>query len=140
MAILHLKSGKSDADRAEDDARVRTHGRKRSCTTSRRAATPRWPSLSERFDGLTRPGFRLSASEIEAAMQKVATRDMHDIRFAQDQIRGFAQAQRASMTDIEVETLPGRDPGAQEHPRAVGRLLRSGAASSRWSPAPTCRC
>ena len=59
-------------------------------------------------------------------MQKVATRDMHDIRFAQDQIRGFAQAQRASMTDIEVETLAGRDPGAQEHPRAVGRLLRSG--------------
>ena len=43
--------------------------------------------LAQKFDGYTPPSFRLTASEIEAAIQKVSTRDMEDIRFAQDQIR-----------------------------------------------------
>ncbi len=63
--------------------------------------------LSSKFDNYAPQSFRLTPSEIEAAMQKVSDRDMADIRFAQTQIRRFAEAQRASMTDIEVETLPG---------------------------------
>jgi histidinol dehydrogenase len=82
-----------------------------------------WRELSVKFDGFERPSFRLTQSEIEAAMQKVSARDMEDIRFAQDQIRRFAEAQRASMTDIEVETLPGVILGHKQHPRTVGRLL-----------------
>ena len=61
--------------------------------------------LSQKFDGVTRSAFRLTASEIKGAVNRVSARDMEDIRFAQDQIRRFAEAQRASMTDIEVETL-----------------------------------
>ena len=40
-------------------------------------------------------------------MSKVSARDMEHIKFAQVQIRRFAEAQRASMTDIKVETMPG---------------------------------
>jgi sulfopropanediol 3-dehydrogenase len=57
-------------------------------------------------------------------MQKVSVpRDMEDIRFAQTQIRRFAEAQRASMTDIEVETLPGVILGHRNIPvQSVGCL------------------
>jgi sulfopropanediol 3-dehydrogenase len=63
--------------------------------------------LSERFDKWSPESFRLSAAEIEKAIGQVAKRDLEDIRFAQAQVRNFAQKQRESMKDIEVETLPG---------------------------------
>ena len=59
--------------------------------------------------------------DIEAAMSAVSTRDLEDIRFAQEQIRNFAEAQRASMTDVEVETLPGVIVGHKNIPvQSVG--------------------
>lgn len=106
MAIQYLKSGKPAEARADDDAKVRA-----SVETILKDIETRGDAavrdLAQKFDGYAAPSFRLSASEIEAAMQKVTTRDMEDIRFAQKQIRTFAEAQRASMADIEVETLPG---------------------------------
>ena len=63
--------------------------------------------LSEKFDNYSPASFRLSGSEIEALMNQVSARDMEDIKFAQEQVRKFAEAQRASMLDIEVETMPG---------------------------------
>src|SRR6185436_7229408 len=63
--------------------------------------------LSGRFDQWLPNSFRLSEQEIEAAISKVDSRDLEDIRFAQSQVRTFAQAQRDSIRDIEVETLPG---------------------------------
>ena len=83
--------------------------------------------LSEKFDGYSPESFRLTPSEIEAAMQKVSARDMDDIKFAQDQIRRFAQAQRASMTDIEVETQPGVILGHRNIPvQSVGCYVPGG--------------
>jgi sulfopropanediol 3-dehydrogenase len=83
--------------------------------------------LAEKFDGYAPTSFRLSPSEIEAAMQKVSTRDMEDIRFAQTQIRRFAEAQRASMTDIEVETMPGVILGHRNIPvQSVGCYVPGG--------------
>src|SRR5207247_7974090 len=49
----------------------------------------------------------LSADEIAALVAKVAPQPIDDIKFAQAQIRNFAETQRASMRDVEVETLPG---------------------------------
>src|SRR3954454_6894300 len=63
--------------------------------------------LSERFDKWSPPSFRLSDSEIAAMIAKVPAQTLDDIRFAQHQIRNFAEIQRASMRDVEVETLPG---------------------------------
>jgi sulfopropanediol 3-dehydrogenase len=63
--------------------------------------------LSERFDRWSPPSFRLSADEIAALVAKVSPQTIEDIKFAQAQIRNFAELQRASLKDVEVETLPG---------------------------------
>ena len=63
--------------------------------------------LSEKFDKWSPANFKLSAQEIEKAIGQVAKRDLDDIKFAQAQVRNFAQKQRDSMKDLEVETLPG---------------------------------
>src|SRR5215208_1713570 len=63
--------------------------------------------LSEKFDKWSPKNFKLTPQEIEHAIGQIAKRDLDDIRFAQTQVRGFAQKQRDSMKDIEVETLPG---------------------------------
>ena len=64
-------------------------------------------TLSEQFDKWSPPSFKLSPQEIEKAIGQVAKRDLDDIKFAQAQVRGFAQKQRETMKDLEVETLPG---------------------------------
>jgi sulfopropanediol 3-dehydrogenase len=63
--------------------------------------------LSEKFDKWSPKNFRLAPQEIEKAIGQVAKRDLEDIKFAQAQVRGFAQKQRDTMKDLEVETLPG---------------------------------
>jgi len=63
--------------------------------------------MSERFDKWSPPSFRLSENEIAALLDKVAPQTIEDIKFAQAQIRNFAEIQRGSMRDVEVETLPG---------------------------------
>jgi len=63
--------------------------------------------LSEKFDKWSPKDFRLSAQEIEQAIAQVKKRDLEDIKFAQAQVRNFAQKQRDTMHDLEVETLPG---------------------------------
>ncbi len=126
MAVQHLKSGKPPEARAEDDAKVRaTVEGILADIAARGDAAVR--ELSVKFDGYAPAAFRLTPSEIEAAMQKVSTRDMEDIRFAQAQIRRFAEAQRASMTDIEVETLPGVILGHRNIPvQSVGCYVPGG--------------
>src|ERR1700759_3030946 len=77
--------------------------------------------LSERFDKWSPPNFKLSDQEIEAALTRVSKRDLDDIRFAQTQVRNFAQHQRDAIRDIEVETLPGVVLGHRNIPvNAVG--------------------
>jgi sulfopropanediol 3-dehydrogenase len=63
--------------------------------------------LSEKFDKWSPPSFKLTASEIERAISHVRKRDLDDIKFAQAQVRNFAQKQKETMHDLEVETLPG---------------------------------
>jgi sulfopropanediol 3-dehydrogenase len=63
--------------------------------------------LSQKFDNWSPPNFKLSATEIERAIAQVAKRDLEDIKFAQAQVRNFATKQKATMQDLEVETLPG---------------------------------
>jgi len=64
-------------------------------------------ALSVKFDGWDRESYRLSQAEIDACLDQLSAQDLHDIAFAQTQVRNFAQIQRASMQDVEVETLPG---------------------------------
>src|ERR1700694_3405426 len=63
--------------------------------------------LSKQFDNWSPKDFRLSPAEIERAIAQVPKRDLEDIKFAQAQVRHFAQKQKDTMRDLEVETLPG---------------------------------
>jgi len=63
--------------------------------------------LSIRFDQWDRDSYRLTPDEIQACIDTLSPQDIKDIEFAQAQVRNFAQIQRASITDVEVETLPG---------------------------------
>ena len=126
MPITALKSSKPHSERAEDDAKVRASVEAILADIEARGdAAVR--ELSAKFDNYAPDSFRLTPSQIEAAMQQVSARDMDDIRFAQTQIRRFAQAQRASMTDIEVETLPGVILGHRNIPvQSVGCYVPGG--------------
>ncbi|HKT68021.1 MAG TPA: histidinol dehydrogenase [Terriglobales bacterium] len=83
--------------------------------------------ISESFDKWNPPAFRLSDREIEGCLAQLTTRNLEDIKFAQTQIRNFAQAQRASITDLEVEILPGVVLGHKNIPvESVGCYVPGG--------------
>jgi sulfopropanediol 3-dehydrogenase len=122
----YLKRGKSQDERAADDAKVRAtvEGILKGIEAKGDAAVR---ELSEKFDGYAPENFRLSDDEIRSAIAKVSPRDLDDIKFAQAQIRRFAEAQRASMTDIEVETIPGVILGHKHIPvQSVGCYVPGG--------------
>ena len=72
--------------------------------------------LSQQFDKWSPANFKLSQAELDAIVATVPKATIDDIKFAQAQIRNFAQHQRASMQDIEVETLPGVKLGHKHIP------------------------
>ncbi|MCQ8871786.1 histidinol dehydrogenase [Mesorhizobium sp. LMG17149] len=101
-----LKRGRDPEAVAQGDAVVRTTVETILADIEKRGdAAVR--ELSERFDKWSPQSFRLTDSDIEQAISKVSARDLEDIRFAQAQVRNFAEKQRACLQDLEVETLPG---------------------------------
>jgi sulfopropanediol 3-dehydrogenase len=104
--IRYLKRGKDAQGRADDDAQVRAtvEGILKDIEQRGDAAVR---DYSRKFDGWDPASFALSQGQIEAAVGQLSAREVEDIWFAQTQIRNFAQIQRDSMRDVEVETLPG---------------------------------
>ncbi|MEY8800553.1 histidinol dehydrogenase [Leisingera sp. XS_AS12] len=126
MTIEYLKRGKSDADRAEDDAKTRAvvEATLKDIETRGDAAVR---ELSEKFDNYSPASFRLSQQEIDELIASLSDRELADIKFAQEQVMNFAQAQRDSMLDIEVETLPGVILGHKNIPvQSVGCYVPGG--------------
>jgi sulfopropanediol 3-dehydrogenase len=83
--------------------------------------------LSKKFDNWSPKDFRLSPAEIDKAISQVARCDLDDIKFAQAQVRNFAQKQRDTMHDLEVETLPGVILGHRHIPvNAIGCYVPGG--------------
>ncbi|MBB5753439.1 histidinol dehydrogenase [Prosthecomicrobium pneumaticum] len=122
----YLKRGQDSSTVAANDAKVRaTVEGLLAEIESRGDAAVR--ELSERFDKWSPASFRLSPEEIEAAIAKVSPQDLDDIRFAQAQVRNFAQKQRECIKDLEVETLPGVVLGHKNIPvNAVGCYVPGG--------------
>ncbi|MEU6111663.1 histidinol dehydrogenase [Streptomyces albidoflavus] len=82
---------------------------------------------SEKFDNWSPDSFRLSAGEIERIVDGVPETVLDDIRFVQQQVRTFAQAQRDSLLDVEIETLPGVRLGHRHVPvSAAGAYVPGG--------------
>ena len=126
MTIEYLKRGKPESDRAEDDAKTRAvvEATLKDIETRGDAAVR---DLSEKFDNYSPASFRLSQQEIDALIAQLSDRELADIKFAQEQVRNFAQAQRDSMLDIEVETLPGVILGHKNIPvQSVGCYVPGG--------------
>jgi len=83
--------------------------------------------LSVRFDDWNPESFRLSDEQIEETIASLPGQVIEDIKFAQDQVRGFAEHQLAALQDIEVETLPGVILGHKNIPvNSVGCYVPGG--------------
>ena len=104
--IRTLKAGRSQEAKAEASAEVRSAVESILADVAERGDEA-VRHYSESFDGWTPESFLLTESEIEACIASVPEQTVDDVRFAQEQIRGFALAQRAALTDVEIETLPG---------------------------------
>lgn len=121
-----LKRGKDVEERAEADRQVRATVETILGDIEKRGdAAVR--ELSQRFDKWDRTDFRLSHREIDDCLAQLTDQDLVDIEFAQTQVRNFARAQRATMQDLEVETLPGVILGHKHVPiNAVGCYVPGG--------------
>jgi sulfopropanediol 3-dehydrogenase len=124
--IRYLKRGKDVQQRSDDDAKVRAtvEGIIKAVEERGDAAVR---DYSRQFDNWDPADFRLSTSDIEKARKSLSAREIEDITFAQKQVRNFAQIQRDSMKDVEVETLPGIILGHKHIPvNAVGCYIPGG--------------
>ncbi len=122
----YLKRSRSAELRAEDDSKVRATVETILADIEKRGdAAVR--ELSIKFDSWDRKDFRLSDAEIEGCLAQLTQRNLDDIRFAQAQVRNFAEHQKAAMRDVEVETLPGIVLGHKHIPvNSVGCYVPGG--------------
>lgn len=124
--IRYLKRGRTAAVKTDHDAKVRATVEDiiRDIETRGDAAVR---DYSRKFDNWDPQDFRLSRAEIEAARKQLSAREIEDIAFAQSQVRNFAQIQRDSMREVEVETYPGVVLGHRHVPmNAVGCYIPGG--------------
>ena len=124
--IKYLKRGKDADMRASDDEKVKVTVESiiKDIETRGDLAVHEY---SQKFDQWDPADFRLSQAEIESARKKLSAREIEDITFAQKQIRNFAQIQRDSMKEVEVETFPGVTLGHKHIPmNAVGCYVPGG--------------
>ncbi len=124
--IRYLKNGRSADDAATDDAKVRATVEGLLADIGQRGdAAVR--EYSARFDHWSPPSFRLTQAEIEDCYRQLPQQAIDDIRFAQAQVRRFAEVQRAALRDVEVETLPGVILGHRNVPmESVGCYVPGG--------------
>jgi sulfopropanediol 3-dehydrogenase len=122
----YLKRGRDEEARREDDAKVRAIVESTLADIEKRGdAAVR--DLSIKFDGYERDDYKLSDAEIQACIDSLSPRDIEDIKFAQTQIRNFAEHQRACLKDLEVETMPGVVLGHKNIPvQSVGCYVPGG--------------
>lgn len=126
MSINYLKRGKPEAERAQDDAQVRSVVESALKDIENRGDTA-VREMSEKFDNYSPDSYRLSDEQIQSLIARLSVQELHDLKFAQEQVRKFAQAQRDSMLDIEVETLPGVILGHKNIPvQSVGCYVPGG--------------
>ena len=124
--IRYLKKGAEAAETAEYDRKVRqtVEGILADVETRGDAAVR---ELSEKFDKWSPESFRLSKEQIQALIDSLPAQVIEDIKFAQSQIRRFAEAQKACLKDLEIETLPGVTLGHKNIPvESVGCYIPGG--------------
>jgi sulfopropanediol 3-dehydrogenase len=124
--IRFLKTGITAEQDAADTAKVRATVETILADIERRGDEA-VREYSKKFDNWDPPSFKLSEREIQGCIEAMSVRDIDDIKFAQTQIRNFAQIQRDALKDVEVETLPGVILGHKNIPiNSVGCYVPGG--------------
>ncbi len=124
--IRYLKEGISAEQDAADVAKVRRTVEAILADIEKRGDDA-VREYSRKFDGWDPPNFKLTQAQVDACMTEMSARDIEDIKFAQTQIRNFAQIQKEALRDIEVETLPGVILGHRNIPvNSVGCYVPGG--------------
>lgn len=126
MTITYIKKGKTVEQKAQADAKVQDTV-KTILEDIRDRKDEAVRELSQKFDKWNPQSFRLSDEQIYDIVHSLPQQTIDDIKFAQEQVRTFAKAQRASMHDVEVETLPGVILGHKNIPvNSVGCYVPGG--------------
>lgn len=126
MTVQYLKKGKSLEAKAEINTQIRAtvEGILQDIEKRGDAAVREY---SQKFDKWAPTSFRLSQQQIDSAIASLPPQALEDIKFAQAQIRRFAQIQKSSMHDVEIETLPGVVLGHRNIPvNSVGCYIPGG--------------
>ena len=124
--IEYLKKSKPEIEKIEDDKKVRSSVEE-ILSNIKKNGDKAIRSYSEKFDDFSPKAFRLTDNEIKECISQVSPKDLDDIKFAQEQIRNFAEIQKETMKDVEVETLPGVILGHKNIPvESVGCYVPGG--------------
>lgn len=124
--IQYLKSGKSREEKDNENQKIKDTVEK-VLSEIEKGGDRAVRDLSIKFDNYTPNSFKLNEVEINNLIDSLTERELSDIKFAQQQVRNFAEIQRASMTDVEVETLPGVILGHKNIPvQSVGCYVPAG--------------
>lgn len=124
--IRHLKKGPTQEEKVESNKKVQSIVEDIIADIEKNGDSA-VRNYSEKFDNWTPKSFRLSREEINACYNELDEQVISDIRWAQEQVRNFAQVQRESMKDVEVETIPGVVLGHKHIPmESVGCYVPGG--------------
>jgi sulfopropanediol 3-dehydrogenase len=124
--ITYLKNGKSLAEKENDNQKTKETVEK-ILKQIELGGDKTVRDLSNKFDNYNPISFKLTADQIDDLIKTLSERELQDIKFAQQQVRNFAEIQRASMSDVEVETLPGVILGHKNIPvQSVGCYVPAG--------------
>ena len=126
MAVKYIKKGMAAEESAANQAKTRqivegilSDVEKRGDEAVR--------ELSSKFDKWSPESFRLSDNQIQEIISKIPKGTIDDIKWAQAQVRRFAQIQKSALRDIEIETIPGVILGHKNIPvNSVGCYVPGG--------------
>ena len=126
MAIEYIKKSTNEKQRLDDNEKV-----KEIVENTLKEIELRGDEyireLSEKFDNYSPTHFKLSEEEINDLIDEVSEEDIDDIKFAQEQVRSFAEAQLKTLNEMEIETQPGVILGHKNIPvQAVGCYVPAG--------------
>ena len=121
-----LKTGSTDAEKNEDNNSIKS-AVEATLSEIEKHGDAAVIELSKKFDNWAPETFRLSQQDIDSCLKELTEENIKDIKFAQAQVRNFAELQRTAITDIEVETLPGVILGHKNIPiNSVGCYVPGG--------------
>tara|TARA_B100001057_G_C22859057_1_gene953761 strand:+ start:1773 stop:3107 length:1335 start_codon:yes stop_codon:yes gene_type:complete len=126
MAIIYLKQGIDEEQRVNDDEKVKKIVEE-TLRRIKKEGDKFIKELSQKFDNYSPKSFKLSKEEISNIIKEVSDDDLKDIEFAQKQIKSFALAQLNTLSNLEIETIPGVILGHKNIPvQSVGCYVPAG--------------